>query len=63
MTERIANISKKGKIVRHFSTIKAYLCGAFDTMDGLCKNYAIFRVDFTQWHGSCYYSRDLSIVR
>ena len=63
MTERIANIWKKGKIAQHFGTIKPYLCGVFDIMDGVCKNYAVLRVDFTQWHSSCYNDRDMSTVR
>jgi hypothetical protein len=63
MTGKIANISKKGLIAQYFGTIKTYLCGTFDIMDGVCKNYAVLRVEFTQWHGSCYNDRDLSTVR
>ena len=63
MTGRIAKSWKKDKIVRHFGTIYSYFCATFDHMDGLCNNYAILRVNFTQWHGSCYNDRDLSTVR
>ncbi len=63
MTGRIAIISKKGLIAQYFGTIKPYLCGAFDIMDGVCKYYAVLRVEFTQRHGSCYIGKDLSTVR
>ena len=63
MTGRIAKSGKKDEIVRHFGTIYPYLCATFDNMDGICNNYAVLRVNFTQWHGSCYNGRDLSTVR
>ena len=63
MTGSIAKNRKKDEIVRHFGTIYSYLCATFDHMDGICNNYAVLRVNFTQRHGSCYYDRDLSTVR
>lgn len=63
MTGRIAKSLKKVEIVRHFGTIYPYLCGAFEYMDGICKNYANLRVNFTHWHGSCSYDKHMSTVR
>ena len=63
MTKSFANTIKKGKVVQHFSTIVAYLCGVLGDRDCICKNYTNKRVNFTHWHSSCYRKGQMSTVR
>ena len=63
MIKSIENVANILKDVLHIGTIPRYLCGTFDTMGGHRKSYAILRVNFTHWHGSCYNNEHMSTVR
>lgn len=63
MIKSIENVANILKTVLHIGTISLYLCTVSDTMDEYCKKYAVLRVNFTHWHGSCYNNGHMSTVR
>ena len=63
MIKSIENVASILKTVLHIGTIFPYFCTVSDTMDGYCKKYAVLRVKFTHWHGSCYNNGHMSTVR
>lgn len=63
MIKSIENVANILKTVLHIGTISPYFCTDSDTMDEYCKKYAVLRVNFTHWHGSCYNNGHMSTVR
>ena len=63
MIKSIENVAIILKAVPHIGTIYPYLCTVSDTMDEYCKKYAVSRVNFTHWRGSCYNNGHMSTVR
>ena len=63
MIKSIENVANILKTVLHIGTIFPYFCTVSDIMDGHCKKYAVLRVKFTHWRGSCYNNGHMSTVR